>query len=412
MLDIRGVPRLDIKLIAILSSSHFLVDLTGTAIPTIMPMIKKALSLSYTQVGMVIMLSSLASSIAQPCFGYLSDRREMKWLLPVSTVLAYAGFSCIGVTSSYGILLSLVMLQGFGVACYHPEGFKAMHYFSGPRKATGFAIFQVGGNLGLAFGPLLVMFAVEYKNLPGTLLFLVLGIPMVAVLLFHLGDLTSPMRDATQKNRVEDRGRAHTSGTEQGVWKSMIFLITAVSVRSWAHMGLVTFVPFYYTSVLGGEAPAAGKLVFAFLMGGVLGTLLGGVVADKIGNKNLFCLSLLLSFPLLLVFLQATGLWVFIILFIIGIVLISSFSVTVVMGQEILKNWLGTASGLMLGLVIGIGGVGAGLLGIVADRWGVLVVLKLIVAMPALALLPALLVQDPSREKAQALARALHGSVK
>jgi FSR family fosmidomycin resistance protein-like MFS transporter len=393
------MPRLDIRLITILSSSHFLIDLTGTAIPTMMPIVKKALTLSYTQVGMVIMLSNLASSIAQPCFGYLSDRREMKWLLPVSTALAYAGFSCIGIISSYGLLLSLVMLQGFGVACYHPEGFKAMHYFAGSRKATGFAIFQVGGNLGLAFGPLLVMFAVEYKDLPGTLLFLVMGLPMVAVLLFHLRDLTSPMHDATRKNAVKRGVKADTAGIEQGVWTSMLFLLAAVSVRSWAHMGLVMFVPFYYTSVLGGEALAAGKLVFAFLMGGALGTLLGGLVADKIGNKNLFCLSLLLSFPLLLVFLHVTGLWVFIILFMLGLVLISSFSVTVVMGQEILKNWLGTASGLMLGLVIGIGGVGAGLLGIVADRWGVLAVFKLIVAMPAVALVPALLVQDPSKRK-------------
>jgi FSR family fosmidomycin resistance protein-like MFS transporter len=392
---------LDIKLIAILSASHFLIDLTGTAIPAIMPLIKKALALSYTQVGIVIMLSSVTSSIVQPCFGYLSDRGEMKWLLPVSTALAYAGFSCIGVTSSYTMLAGLVMLQGFGVACYHPEGFKAMHYFAGTRKGTGFAIFQVGGNLGLAFGPLLVMYAVEYKHLPGTLLFLVMGLPMVALLLFYLGDLTSPMRGATKKGQVEGGGRADTSAREQGVWASMSFLVAAVSLRSWAHMGLVAFVPFYYTSVLGGEALAAGKLVFAFLMGGVLGTFIGGVLADRIGYKNLFCLSLVLSFPLLLLFLQATGLWVLIFLFLTGIVLISSFSVTVVMGQEILKNWLGTASGLMLGLVIGIGGVGAGLLGIVADRWGVLFVLKLIVAMPAVALIPALLVQDPLKENAR-----------
>jgi MFS transporter, FSR family, fosmidomycin resistance protein len=392
---------LDIRLIAVLSASHFLIDITGTAIPAIMPLIKKLLALSYTQVGIVIMLSNLTSSIVQPCFGYLSDRGEMRWMLPFSTALAYAGFSCIGVTSSYAMLAGLVMLQGFGVACYHPEGFKAMHYFAGTRKATGFAIFQVGGNLGLAFGPLLVMYAVEYKNLPGTLLFLVIGIPMVAVLLFHLGDLTSPMRDTTGKGVVKGGRGADASGKEQGVWASMSFLVAAVSLRSWAHMGLVAFVPFYYTTVLGGEALTAGKLVFAFLMGGALGTLIGGLVADRIGYKNLFSLSLVLSFPLLLLFMQVTGLWVFIILFLTGVVLISSFSVTVVMGQEILKDWLGTASGLMLGLVIGIGGVGAGLLGMVADRWGILFVFKLIVAMPAMALIPALLVQDPLKENAR-----------
>lgn len=392
---------MDVRLIAILSISHFLIDITGTAIPAIMPLLKKMLALSYTQIGVVIMLSNLTSSIVQPCFGYLSDRVEMKWLLPVSTALAYAGFSCIGVTSTYAMLAGLVMLQGFGVACYHPEGFKAMHYFAGTRKATGLAIFQVGGNLGLAFGPLLVMYAVEYKNLPGTLLFLVMGLPMVAVLLFYLGDLTSHMRGKSRKGVAKEGTRVNASGKEQGVWASMSFLVAAVSLRSWAHMGLVAFVPFYYTTVLGGEALTAGKLVFAFLMGGALGTLVGGLAADRIGYKNLFSLSLALSFPLLLLFLQATGLWVFIILFLTGIVLISSFSVTVAMGQEILKDWLGTASGLMLGLVIGIGGVGAGLLGMVADRWGILFVLKLIAAMPAMALIPALLVRDPLKETAR-----------
>ena len=175
----------------------------------------------------------------------------------------------------------------------------------------------------------------------------------------------------------------------------MSLLILAVSLRSWAHMGLITFVPFYYIQILKGDPVAAGKLVFVFLMGGVLGTLVGAVIADKIGHKYYFLISMILSAPLLFLFLTASGPWAPFLLFLIGFTLISSFSVTIVMGQRILPQWLGMASGIMTGLVIGIGGVGAGLLGLVADRWGVLTVLQLIAYMPAIGSIPIFMISYP-----------------
>jgi FSR family fosmidomycin resistance protein-like MFS transporter len=132
----------------------------------------------------------------------------------------------------------------------------------------------------------------------------------------------------------------------------MLLLILGVSMRSWVHMGLITFLPFYYIHVLQGDAFAAGKLVFVFLMGGVVGTVIGAIIADRIGHKYYFSLSMILSCPLLFFFLQVTGIWVFLMLFFVGLVLISSFSVTIVMGQAILRNRLGIASGPMMGFVI------------------------------------------------------------
>jgi FSR family fosmidomycin resistance protein-like MFS transporter len=179
---------------------------------------------------------------------------------------------------------------------------------------------------------------------------------------------------------------------EDSDWRSMSFLIFAVAMRSCAHMGLITFVPFYYINVLKGDAITAGRLVFVFLMGGVVGTMMGAFIAEKIGHKYLFSISMILAVPLLFLFLQVNGIWVFVILFLIGVVLISSFSVTIVMGQMIFRNRLGMASGLMMGFVIGIGGVGSGLLGIVADSWGIMTVLKLITYMPAVGFIPILMI--------------------
>ena len=387
------------KAIAILSVSHVLIDLTGTALPALLPFLKSTLALNYAQVGAVIMTANLSSSIIQPCFGYISDRAELKWLLPASCATVFIGFSLIGLAPSYLVLLLFVTASGAGVAFYHPEGFKMMHYLSGVRKATGMSFFQVGGNLGMALGPLFMTYAVQVAGLHGTLLFLIFGLPMVGVLALSLKHLSLEV----ESGKGAERGRSTTAhGETKGIWTSMALLLAAVTLRSTAHMGLITFVPFYYIGVLQGDPLTAGKLVFAFLLGGALGTLLGAIIADKIGHKRYFLLSLAFSVPLLFSFLYAAGIWVFVLLFVVGAVLISSFSVTVVMGQTMLSDRLGMASGLMLGFVIGVGGVGAGLLGILADVWGILWVIRLIVLMPAVALVPALIMRDPAKIGARA----------
>jgi FSR family fosmidomycin resistance protein-like MFS transporter len=381
---------MNLKIILILSLSHLFTDLTGTALPAMMPFLKNTLQLSYTAVGAVIMVSNMTSSIIQPLFGYLSDKMEMKWLLPVSIILTCVGFSFLGLASSFLVLLILVIINGLGIAVYHPEGTKIMHYFTGSRMATGMSFFQVGGNLGMALGPLFITYAIALADLSGTLFYLLLGIPMLSILLLFSKELTLPVK--SEKSDLWEKGGGSTPVGENRGWGSMSLLVFAVSMRSWAHMGLITFVPFYYIHVLKGDAITAGRLVFVFLMGGVVGTLIGAAIADKIGHKYYFCLSMILSVPLLLLFLQVTGIWVFIILFLVGLLLISSFSVTIVMGQMILRNRLGMASGLTTGFVIGMGGIGAGLLGIVADSWGIMTVLKLIVYMPAVGFIPALMI--------------------
>ncbi len=381
---------MNLKLILILSLSHLVTDLTGSALPAMMPFLKNTLQLSYTAVGAVIMVSNMTSSIIQPLFGYLSDKMEMKWLLPISVILTYLGFSLLGLSSSFVVLLIFVMINGLGIAVYHPEGTKIMHYFTGSRMATGMSFFQVGGNLGMALGPLFITYAIAFADLSGTLFYLVLGIPMLTLLLLFSKELSLPAKGDKADLR-EKKGGSTPVGENRG-WGSMALLIFAVSMRSWAHMGLITFVPFYYIHFLKGDAITAGRLVFVFLMGGAVGTLVGAAIADKIGHKYYFCLSMILSVPLLFLFLQVGGIWVFIILFLVGLLLISSFSVTIVMGQMILRNRLGMASGLTTGFVIGMGGVGAGLLGIVADSWGVMTVLNLVVYMPAVGFIPALLI--------------------
>ncbi len=395
---------MDLKLIAVLSIAHILIDMTASALPAIMPLLQSSLALSYTEIGATVMVANLTSSVIQPCLGYFSDRTCIGWLLPASVVLAYGSFSLIGLLPSYVLLLLFVGLSGVGVAMFHPESFKLAHHFVGARAATGMSIFQVGGNFGLAVGPLCAAFAVQAAGLRGTLLFLLPGLAVLGVLLWFNAELTRPLRD-TQRVRSNARVLPQPSPQGRGAWLSMTLLVIAVTLRSWAHMGLMTFIPFYYTGVLHGPAAAAGKPVFAFLIGGAAGTLAGGMASDRIGHKRFFGLSLVCSVPLLFLFLHVSGTWAFIVLFLAGFVLISSFSVTVVMGQTILSNRLGIASGLMLGFVIGMGGIGAGWLGFVADTWGIVTTFRLIAIMPALALLPLSILRYNEKTNVRVVAR-------
>ncbi len=386
--------KMNLKALAILSMAHLITDLNQGALPALLPFFKEALHISYTMAGVILLFSNVTSSVIQPVFGYLSDRRPIGWLLPVGPVIACAGMGLTGWINNYSLLLLCVVFFGIGVAGFHPEGFKTTHFFTGDRRATGMSFFQVGGNLGIALGPILALLLVTSFGLKGTLGMAIPGILIGGVLFFSLSWLTTPVQAAfTQAKR----------GVKQPLTRSEIvplfLLIAIVTVRSWIQLGLVSYIPFYYINYLKGNPLFAGKLVSTFLMAGALGTLLGSPVAEWWGYKRFLSVSLLLAFPLLLLFFYVEGLLLYVILAFSGMILISNFSVTVVMAQAILPQRLGMASGLMVGFAIGTGGVAVTLLGTIADHWGVPMALKTIVVLPLVGFALSLFVQYPQKKK-------------
>jgi FSR family fosmidomycin resistance protein-like MFS transporter len=380
----------------LLSLGHLVTDINQGGLPVLMPFVKDAFHLSYTAVGVVIMVANLTSSVIQPLFGYFSDRWGAIWLLPVGVLVACLGFSAVGIMPGYPWILLCVMVSGFGVASYHPEGFKAAKFFTGARRATGMALFAVGGNLGFSLGPLLVIWAYTWLGLPGTLLFAVPGLALGAILLGAMGWLSAP-----QTVKFADagwQGRA-PAGDGRGRWRGLTFLILTVTVRSWVQMGIVAFLPFYVLNVLGGEPALVGKVLTVFLIGGVAGTLLGAPVADRTGYKGFLVTTMGVMVPLLWIFLKLDGLAAIAVLGLVGAVLVSTFSVTIVMAQQMLPHRLGMASGLMVGFAIGTGGIAATVMGGVADRWGVVTVLQMTAFLPALGALLAALIPHPSKGK-------------
>jgi FSR family fosmidomycin resistance protein-like MFS transporter len=385
---------MNLKVLLILSLGHLVTDITQGGLPILLPFIKETLNLSYAAAGAIIMAGNITSSIIQPFLGYLSDRWGGIWMLPVGVAVSCAGFSVLGFAPSYAYLLVAVLISGLGVASYHPEGFKVAQYFTGDRKVTGMSFFAVGGSLGYALGPLLAVYSYRWMGLKGTVLFAVPGLLMAVILLTVMPNLL-----ASQRGESSDRVRREASTPRPlgSRWIPLTFLILAVTMRSWVQMGLVAFIPFYFVNILNGDPIRVGKLISVFLIAGAFGTLLGAPVADRFGPKRFFVVSMALMTPLLWLFMQVEGLWLYIVLGLVGAVLVSTFSVTIVMAQQILPDRLGVASGLMVGFAIGTGGIGATFLGWLADYWGVTMVLRLTAWLPLIGMLFTLCMPYPPR---------------
>ena len=387
------IKNMDKKALSLLSLGHMVTDINQGAVPVLLPFIKEALHISYTKAGFILLLANMTSSIIQPAFGHLSDRYPQGWFLPGGIFLATIAFSLTGFAWNYEVLLLLVVLSGIGVATFHPEGYRTAHFFTGQRKATGMAIFSVGGNVGFSLGPIMFTYLVTYFGLKGTGFFSIPGVVTFFLFLVSLKWLTSPVRSSPID---QHRGIKPHAPSRNGL--GLLLLILAVTMRSWIQAGLMTFIPFYYINYLKGEAIYAGKLVFIFLIAGAIGTLLGGPLADRWGHKNFFLITMGITSPLILAFLKLTGWPVIVILGLSGLVLISTFSVTIVMAQEMFPHNLGIASGLMVGFAIGTGGIGVTLLGYLADLWGVPFALKTIVLMPVIGFLIALFIPYPPKK--------------
>src|SRR5213592_4378100 len=170
------------RLLSLLALGHLVIDTNQGSLPALLPYLKTALGLTYTATGVIVLMSNVTSSLIQPLFGFLADKTSRRWLLPLSVFLSSVGIALSGVAPSYYVLLALVMVSGFGVAAYHPEGYRTATQVAGERKATGVSIFSTGGNIGIALGPPLITALITMYGLPGTLGMLLPGL-LVTVLL-------------------------------------------------------------------------------------------------------------------------------------------------------------------------------------------------------------------------------------
>ena len=367
---------------AALSAGHLFTDLAQGSVPALLPFLIASDHLSYAAASALVLAATISSSIIQPLFGHLSDRLSLPWLMPLGPGLGGLGIALAGVAPSYPLTFAAVLLSGIGVAAFHPEGSRFANYVSGARRASGMSLFSVGGNLGFALGPALLTPTLLAFGLHGTLLVLVPTLLMAGVLTYELPRLTG-FRSDVIGGRVQ-------RGDERSAWGPFAVLAAVIAVRSFIYFGLVTFIALYWVHVLHTSKALGSAALVALLVGGAAGTLIGGPLADRFGRRAVLIGSMLSLPPLVVGLLLSGPVLGLVFAALAGAATIATFAVTIVMGQEFLPGRLGVSAGVTIGLSIGLGGVGAPLLGVLADAHGLRAVLEVVAALPVVALALAL----------------------
>ena len=358
----------------VLSAGHLFTDVNQGAVAALLPFLVAERGLSLAAAGALILASTVSSSIVQPVFGIFSDNRPMAALMPLGVLFAGGGLSLAGVAPSYPLIFLCVVVSGIGVAAFHPEAARFANYVSGARRARGMSFFSVGGNAGVALGPVLTTPFILIFGLPGTLFLALPAAVMAAVLSYEM-----PRMVGFKPEEAESRGHEPVAAPEH--WGPFARMIGIVVVRSFVYFGLVAFVASYYERVLG-TSPAFGNAALTvMLVGGAVGTLAMGPLADRFGRRTIVGASMLLLGPLVFAFTLSGPYVGMVMLALVGAVTIGTFGVTVVMGQEYLPGRIGLAAGITMGLSIGLGGVGAPLLGLLADEAGLPVTMLVIAAL-------------------------------
>ncbi|GAB6876347.1 MFS transporter [Thermaerobacter litoralis] len=428
--------------LVLLSLAHLITDVNQGGMPALLPQLKESYGLTYAQLGVVLLVLNITSSLIQPLFGYWSDKRPQGWLVAAGPLLAAVGLALVGYARSYEGVLLAAILCGIGVALFHPEGARAARGVSGGQRATAMSIFSVGGNLGFALGPVAATAVVGLWGPPG-LAWLVLPAALLAAVMVAALPGMNRLEQATarrlaagggpRREGAEGAGAARGAGAAGGAgaraplpapgggpagsptagadagrtnWLAEVLLIGVVGTRSWLQFGVLSLMPFLYLEKAGRDAVSTGVLLFVFLVAGAVGTLVGGPLADRIGTRTVLIGSMVVLIPLHWGLVHGPAWATLPLLAATGFALVATFSITLVMSQDFMPRYVAVASGLNTGFSIGLGGIGAAALGALADRWGLETTLSVMVLLPVIGLFLTLLVPVPERDRVRQRAGA------
>ena len=384
---VRNDTGLVLSVLGAVSFCHFLNDLIQSLLPAVYPLLKANYALDYTQIGLIALTFNLTASLLQPVVGTYTDRRPMPYSLAVGM-----GFTLLGLLllsqAAYPWLLLAAALVGTGSSVFHPESSRIARLASGGRHGFAQSFFQVGGNLGTAAGPLLAAFIVLPNGQASIAWFSVVAL-LAIVLLWRVG---AWYRDHMRERAKNPQPAVATHGLSSGKVSLAIGVLLVLIFSKYFYLAsLSTYLTFYLMERFHVSTQSAQVHLFLFLGSVALGTLVGGPVGDRIGRKYVIWVSILGVLPFSLLLPHVDLFWTSVLTVIIGLILSSAFSAILVYAQELLPGKVGTIAGLFFGFAFGMGGLGAALLGRLADARGIEYVYALCAFLPALGLLTILL---------------------
>jgi FSR family fosmidomycin resistance protein-like MFS transporter len=374
---------------------HVWVDASQAILPVALVKLKDLFSLSYFQVGLIMAVLNITSSVIQPVFGYISDRFSTGWFVPVGILWTSLAMGLLGWSINYPVAVLLVGLAGLGTAAFHPRAMMGVYLVSGSRLGFGAAVFSTGGNLGFALGPVVGSFLILGFGLHATLGLLFPGMLLCLIIFFYRGDF---LRHAPA---VKDKSSNDVDKPLQKFpWVSLFAICLIVTLRSWVYISFITYLPMFF-QMQGIELKTGSLMLTVFLAGGAAAGLYGGHLSDRVGRRRVIAVSMLIYPVLASLMILSKGGWVWLLAGASGAALLASFAVTIVLAQELMPQYLGLASGLILGLGFGTGGVGTAFSGFLADRLGLYQVLWILALAPVLcAVLAAFIRTGSTKERA------------
>jgi FSR family fosmidomycin resistance protein-like MFS transporter len=370
------------RVLAAVSFCHLLNDMLQSAIPAAYPIFKDVHGLDFAQIGAITLTSQFTASLLQPVVGIYTDRRPLPYSLVIGMCSTLAGMLLLAYAPSFPFILLAVGFVALGSAVFHPESSRVARMASGGRHGFAQSFFQVGGNAGSALGPLLATFVVLPYGQRSISLFAIAAGVAVAVL-SGVGRWYAAF-PAVAAAPARPRGAV---ATPRGVARAVAVLVVLVVSKYLYLASLNSYYTFFLIERFGVSKRDAQLHLFLFLGAVALGTLAGGPIGDRIGRKYVIWGSILGVLPFSLLMPYASLTWTAVLSVVIGVVLSSAFSAIVVYAQELMPGRVGTVAGLFFGLAFGVGGLGAALLGLVADARGVEFVYRACASLPALGLL-------------------------
>lgn len=375
-----------VSMVAAVAVAHLLNDLIQAVLPAIYPMLKTEFQLSFAQIGLIALVYQITASLLQPFVGLYTDKHPLPYLLPIGMSITLLGIGGLAIASNFYMLLGSAVMIGIGSSTFHPEASRVARMASGGRFGTAQSAFQVGGNSGSAIGPLLVALIIVPNGQSATAWFMGFALLAVFVLSRVSRWLVSEAKQA-KKSQI-----AQTKGLQGAVlYRALVVIAVLMLVKFTYIASMSNYYTFYLMQRFELSLAQSQVYLFAFLAAVALGTFMGGPIGDKIGRKAVIWVSFLGIIPFAL-FLPYVNLSTTIILsMLIGLIISSAFSAMVVYAQEALPGRVGLISGLMFGVMFGIGGIAAAALGILADHYGIIWVYKMCAFLPLLGLMTILL---------------------
>ncbi|HEX7853521.1 MAG TPA: MFS transporter [Sphingobium sp.] len=379
-------------IIVAISTCHLINDMMQSLLPAIYPSLKTELGLSFSQIGLVTLVYQMTASILQPLIGLYADKRPTPLALPGGTLFSLAGLLVLSAAHSYWLLLAGASLLGMGSSVFHPESSRVARMAAGRRHGLAQSMFQVGGNAGSALGPLAAAIVVMRWGQSSLAFFAMLALLSCAIL-WNVGQWyrhhglarLSPGKGGTKTAAALPRGK---------VLGGIAVLLALIFSKYVYLASLTSYFTFYLIHRFGVSVEVAQLHLFTFLGAVAVGTIAGGPLGDRFGRKYVIWFSILGALPFTLLLPHASLFWTGPLTVIIGLILASAFPAIVVFAQDLVPGKIGMISGLFFGFSFGMGGVGAAVLGEVADRSGIEMVYAICAFLPAIGLL-AILLPDP-----------------